>query len=112
MGQITVFGALPVDDIGAAGTLSSRRISVEAISANLRRALGELEQLASEALSALNDIKIEHIDVQIGIGIDGSVGILGAGVGASASGALTVRLVRGSQHAAEKALGTEDSGIG
>ena len=75
-----------VDDVGVVPT----QVSVETVAANLRTVVEQVgELIQADQQSALG---VTHVDVNLAIGADGSVGLLGTAVGTSAKAMLTIRL--------------------
>jgi hypothetical protein len=72
--------------------LGPSHISIEAIKKNLRTMMGDLEELVHSAQEGAGKLHLAHVDVQLAIAVDGSVGLLGTGVKTSTTGTLTVRL--------------------
>ena len=90
---LLVIDALPVP-LGEAGqaTLSSHRIPVAALRANMSGVLRDVAQMLADAGTVLGKCKIEYVDISLGISVDGSVGLLGSGVAGGAKGAINLRL--------------------
>ena len=89
---ILVFGAESVAEGGPKGTLGPGRVPIDAIKANLKIAMEQVSDLVRSSREAVGDLRLAHVDVALGIGIDGSVGLLGTGVSTKVTGTLTVRL--------------------
>jgi hypothetical protein len=84
---------LPHDEGNATVLLGGRRIPIEAIRRNLSVVIEQVGDLVRTAQESIGSVAIAHIDVQLSIAVDGSVGLLGSGASASAGGTLKVRLV-------------------
>jgi hypothetical protein len=72
--------------------LGARDIPAAAIRANLTSVLKDLKTILTGVTEELGDGHLAHVDVALCIGIDGSVGLLGIGAKANASGGMTVRI--------------------
>jgi NTP-dependent ternary system trypsin peptidase co-occuring protein len=68
------------------------RVPVETIRANLKTVMESVSDLVHATQKAVGDIEVAHVDVNIGISTDGSVGLLGTGGSAGAETTLKVRL--------------------
>jgi hypothetical protein len=73
--------------------LGSRDIPAAAIRANLIETLKEIKVILTGVNQELGNCRVAHVDVTVGVGLDGSVGLLGVTAKASASGGLTMRIV-------------------
>jgi hypothetical protein len=89
--EILIFGA-EEPPVTASKTLGVSRVPVEAIKANLTAVMSEVGEMVLAAQKAVGNIKVSHVDVQLAIAVDGSVGLLGTGVSTKVTGTLTVRL--------------------
>ena len=74
-----------VDDAG------SSRVPIEAIAANLRLVMEQVNNLIRAAREPAGELRVAYVDVNLSIAVDGSVGLLGT-ANASAKGTLTLRL--------------------
>ena len=70
----------------------SNRVPVETIKANLKTAMESVGELVQAAREAVGDLHVCHVDVEVAIAADGSVGLLGAGANAGARATLTFRV--------------------
>jgi hypothetical protein len=70
----------------------SSRVSVETVAANLRAVVEQMGHLIRAAQTA-GELAIAHMDVNLAVAADGSVGLLGSDLKANARGSFTVRLV-------------------
>ena len=77
---------------GEARVGESRRASIETVKANLKAAMENVGVLAEAARGAVGDLHVCHVDVELAIASDGSVGLLGAGANARERATLTVRV--------------------
>ena len=77
---------------GEARTAEPNRVPVETVKANLRTAMESVGELVQAAREAVGDLYVCHVDVELAIASDGSVGLLGMGATASARATLTVRV--------------------
>jgi hypothetical protein len=77
-----------VDDVGP----GSSRVSVETVAANLRVIIEQVGNLLRAAQEPAGELGVAHVDVNLAIAADGSVGLLGTADGTSTKGTLTVRL--------------------
>jgi len=77
---------------GEARAAESNRVPVETIKANLKTAMESVGELVRAARESVGDLHVCHVDVEVAIASDGSVGLLGAGANAGARATLTVRV--------------------
>ena len=77
---------------GKAAAAPSNPVSVETIKANLRTAMESVGDLVQAAREAVGDLHVCHVDVEVAIASDGSVGLVGSGANAGAKATLTVRV--------------------
>lgn len=77
---------------GEANAIESNRAPVETVKANLRTAMESIGELVEAARGAVGELYVCHMDVELAIASDGSVGVIGAGAGAGARASLTVRV--------------------
>jgi hypothetical protein len=77
-----------VDDVG----VGSNRVSVETVAANLRAIIDQVGNLIRAAQEPAGELGVAHVDVDLAIAADGSVGLLGTADSTNAKGTLTVRL--------------------
>jgi hypothetical protein len=77
-----------VDDAG----LGSSRVSVETVAANLKAVIEQVGNLIWAAQQPAGELRVAHVTVNLAIGADGSVGLLGTAASTNATGTLTVRL--------------------
>jgi hypothetical protein len=77
---------------GEARTAEPNRAPVETVKANLKTAMESVGELVEAAREAVGDLYVCHVDVELAIASDGSVGLLGTGANASARSTLTVRV--------------------
>ena len=77
---------------GKARGAESNRVPVETIKANLKTAMESVGELVRAARESVGDLHVCHVDVEVAIASDGSVGLLGAGASAGARATLTVRV--------------------
>ena len=82
----------PVEQESGEILLGARDIPVPAIRANLNSALKDLNMILDGISDQMGRGRLAHIDVTLGVGIDGSVGLLGTGVKASTSGGITMHI--------------------
>jgi hypothetical protein len=101
-----IFGAVPAPwprslPFGMAGSsralvhdagVGSSRVSVETVAANLRAVIEQVGHLIRAAQEPAGELGVVHVDVNLAIAADGSVGLLGTAVDTNAKGTLTVRL--------------------
>jgi hypothetical protein len=71
----------------------SSRVSVEMVAVNLIAVVEQMRHLIRAAQTAAGDLAVAHMDVNLGVAADGSVGLLGTDLKANARGTFTVRLV-------------------
>jgi len=91
--SLLVFGATePPKKKDAEKTLGVTKVPLDAIRTNMEAVLGEVSEVFDEIREKLGACKIEHVDLQLGIAVDGSVGIFGSGISAEANGGITVRI--------------------
>lgn len=104
--SMLIFGAVPAPRArslpsGMAGSgrafvddasLGSSRVSVETVEANLRAVIGQVGNLIRAAQEPAGDLGVAHVDVNLAIAADGSVGLLGTADSRNAKGTLTLRL--------------------
>lgn len=90
---IPVFGPteVPKNTI-ALDTLSVTDVPVEAIKANMERVLRDTTEILENIKDKLGKGKIDHVELNLGISIDGSVGLLGSGVSAGAEASIKVQI--------------------
>jgi len=90
---ILIFGSpAPGPEEAGQETLGAHRVSVGMLRANISSALSDITGMLSTAKDATRGATIAHIDVTLGIDVDGSVGLLGTGIHASLQGSMTVRI--------------------
>lgn len=77
-----------VDDAG----IGPSRVSVETVAANLRAVIEQVGDLIRAAQEPAGELGVAHVDINLAIAADGSVGLLGTAANAREKGALTVRL--------------------
>jgi hypothetical protein len=77
-----------IEDVGAGST----QVSVEAVAANLRRLMDQVGELVSSGEESAGKLGAVHMDVNLVICADGSVGLLGTGAGTNTKPTLTLRL--------------------
>jgi hypothetical protein len=77
-----------VDDAGP----GSSRVSVATVAANLRAVIEQVGNLLRAAQEPAGELGVVHVDVNLAIAADGSVGLLGTTVNTNEKGTLTVRL--------------------
>jgi hypothetical protein len=77
-----------IDDVGQA----SSRVSVETVAANLRAIIEQVGNLIRAAQEPAGELGVAHVDINLAIAADGSVGLLGTADSTNAKGTLTVRL--------------------
>ena len=73
-------------------TLGIAKVPLGALKTNMEVVLKEAEEIFSEIKERLGHCKVEHIDLSLGIAVDGSIGILGTGASGEAKGGITVRM--------------------
>lgn len=87
---VTIFGGeLTKVPSAAADTLGLGRVPIDAIRANLAVVLGHVQSLADTARHTLTGARVASMDVELALGVDGSVGFLGSGVSTSVTGTFT-----------------------
>lgn len=77
-----------VDDVG----LGPSRVSVETVAANLKAVIEQMGNLIRTAQQPAGDLGVAHVDVNLAIAADGSVGLLGTADSTNTRSTLTVRL--------------------
>jgi hypothetical protein len=77
--------------VGDVGT-GSTEVSLEAVAANLRTVVDQVEELVSRGEGSAGKLGVAHVDVNLVICADGSVSLLGTAAGTSAKPTLTLRL--------------------
>jgi hypothetical protein len=77
-----------VDDVGA----GSSQVSVDTVAANLRTVMAQVEELMWSGQESAGQLGVAHVDVNLVICTDGSVGLLGTAADTNAKATLTVRL--------------------
>jgi len=93
-----------VDDIG----LGSSRVSVETVAANLKAAIEQVGHLIRVVRDSKGELGVAHVDINLAIAADGSVGLVGTADSRNAKGTLTVRLEpRGTTQSPRRAHGTK-----
>jgi hypothetical protein len=65
---------------------------VETVASNLRTVIDQVDDLIRAAQEPAGTLVVAHVDVNLAIGADGSVGLLGTAGGTNAKATLTVRL--------------------
>jgi len=88
---ILIFGDAAAQS-GEVRAAESNRVPVETIKANLKTAMESVGELVQAAREAVGDLHVYHVDVEVAIAADGSVGLLGAGANAGARATLTFRV--------------------
>jgi hypothetical protein len=88
---ILIFGEREMQ-AGDARAAESNRAPIETVKANLKTAMESVGELVKATREAVGDLHVCHVDVELAIGSDGSVGLLGAGASAGARATLTVRV--------------------
>ena len=63
------------------------------VAANLGAVVEQMRHLIRAAQTAAGGLAVAHMDVNLGVAADGSVGLLGTDLKANAKGTFTVRLV-------------------
>ncbi len=91
---ILIFGAETGSRGGEAGTLGSNRVPVETIKANLKTVMDSVSDLVLATRGAPGVLRVCHVDVGVASALDGSVGLVGTGTGASTEATLKLRLKR------------------
>ena len=76
-----------VDEAGA----GSSRVSVDTVAANLGAVVAQIGELIRVAQAAAGEFAVAHVDVNLAIAADGSVGLVGTDK-TNARGTFTVRL--------------------
>jgi len=71
----------------------SGRVSVEMVAANLRAVVEQMGHLIRVAQTTTGELAVAHVDVNLAVAADGSVGLLGTELKTNARGTFTVRLV-------------------
>ncbi len=90
---IPVFGAMqPRESKVVPDTLSAIDVPLEAIRANMERVLRDTTEMLEYVKDKLGKCKIEHVELNLGISIDGSVGLFGSGVSAGAEAGIKVQI--------------------
>lgn len=73
-------------------TLSFGGAPFAAVAANMESVMQIVGDLAAAAKTTLSSGDIEYIDVELALGVDGSVGLLSTKAGMTAKGTFTVRV--------------------
>ena len=89
---LLIIDPLPVAGQGGPTTLSSRRIPIAALKANMSSVLSEVGQMFGEAREVLGHCRIDNVEISLAISMDGSIGLLGTELAAGAKGAIKLRL--------------------
>jgi hypothetical protein len=90
---LLVFGSEPqVADPNGGQLLGARRIPVDSIRQNLASAMKHVGSLMQGMADVVGDLRVEHVDIQLGVSVDGSIGLMGTGVSSSVAGTFVVRL--------------------
>jgi hypothetical protein len=67
-------------------------VKLDTVKSNLRSTIDSVKCMVNAMQGAVDGLSVSHIDIGLVISADGTVGLLGAGSGASAAATLTVRL--------------------
>ena len=89
---ILILGAQSARQRPSENTFGPNRVEVETIKANLQEVMQSVSALVHATQAAASNLNVAHVDVQLAIAADGSVGLIGAGANAAPDATLKVRL--------------------
>ena len=81
------------DRVKTEETLGIARVPLRAIKANMEAVFADIVEMFKNVRHTLGACQVAHVDLSLGLAVDGSIGIFGSKVGAEAKGGITVRLV-------------------
>lgn len=67
-------------------------VPLELLRANISALLKQCNELFDDAGKLLGKAQLAHVDLSVGVAVDGSVGLFGTKVGTKGNGGMTIRL--------------------